>query len=168
MSSGLKRVLIAGLGNEILKDDGVGIHAIRLLQELDYFSLRSGIRVAEIGTALLDAAHLYEWAECMVAIDAMMGGNRPGTVYLLQGLDFGNAGLRNGGLHQLDLQAALRLVPECRIKQVAVVGVEPKEIDFGLELTHPVRAALPELMQVIDKIVQRLQSSESPFLTSAP
>ena len=86
------RILIAGLGNCLLRDDGIGVHAIRSLQQ----NPPPGVVVAEVGTAVLDALHLLEWAEKILAIDAMQAGGNPGTLYAF-GVDAGR-GARDAGL----------------------------------------------------------------------
>ena len=71
------RVLIAGLGNLLLRDDGVGVHAVRSMGN----DLPPGVLAVEVGTAVLDALHLFEEAEMVIAIDAMKAGGAPGTIY---------------------------------------------------------------------------------------
>ena len=71
------RILIVGLGNVLLKDDGVGVHAVRELQK----NPPDRLCVADVGTAVLHAVHLLEWAEKVIAIDAVKAGGAPGTIY---------------------------------------------------------------------------------------
>jgi hydrogenase maturation protease len=72
------RVLIAGVGNVLLSDDGVGVHAVRELQK----NPMPGVTVAEIGTAIFHGLHFLENAEHVLVIDATKGGKPPGTVYV--------------------------------------------------------------------------------------
>ena len=64
------RILVLGLGNLLLRDDGVGVQAVRQLQK----DPPAGAKVVEVGTAVLDALHLYEWAGRCLAIDAQRDG----------------------------------------------------------------------------------------------
>ncbi len=135
------RTLIVGLGNVLLRDDGVGVHAVRELQK----SLPRRIVAVEVGTTVLDALHLFEWADRLIAIDAMQAGGAPGTIY-----SFGVDDVEDGGvkpsLHEMGLIAALRF---CRGKRpaVSILAVEPESMECGLELSPPVAAALPELIR---------------------
>jgi len=144
------RVLIAGLGNELLRDDGVGVHAARLLAD----DAGGDLRVVAVGTAVLDALHLFEWADRILAIDAMQAGALPGTIYRFGPRDVLQP-LTAASLHELSLVAALRfLSPGCSPAAVTILGVEPAVIDYGLELSPPVSAALPRLVDVSRHMVR--------------
>ncbi len=78
-SSARQRILVAGFGNLLLKDDGVGVHAIRALRQ----DPLPGVIAVEVGTAVLDALHLFEWAERILAIDAMQAAGPAGTIYVV-------------------------------------------------------------------------------------
>lgn len=142
------RILVAGLGNLLLKDDGVGVHAVRVLQH----GVPRGVRAVEVGTAVLDALHLVEWADRILAIDAMRAGGNPGTIYRFGVEDVADATVR-ASLHEVDLLAALRFLTSGRSPEVAVLGVEPETIDAGLDLSPSVRAALPRLVAAAQDIV---------------
>ncbi len=144
------RILVVGLGNLLLGDDGVGVHAIRELQK----DSRLGVLAVEVGTAVLDALHLFEWAEKILAIDAMEGGGSAGTIYTLGGHGIEDRGLR-ASLHELDLLAALRFLPKQVNPEINVLGIEPEMIDFGIELSPALQAALPQLVNSARSIVAR-------------
>jgi hydrogenase maturation protease len=141
-------ILIAGLGNYLLQDDGVGVHAVRALQQTPL----PGVIVADVGTAVLDALHLLEWAEKILAIDAMQAGGAPGTIYAFGVEDVAGPGLQ-ASLHELNLLAALRFLPRPARPEILIVGVEPESIDYGLDLSPAVAKALPELTREVRKIV---------------
>jgi len=147
---GLK-ILIAGLGNLLLRDDGVGVHAVHELQKAP----RPGVRLVEVGTAVLDALHLFEWADKILAIDAMRAGGSPGTLY-----SFGVAEVEDppqASLHELGLLSALRFLAEGKRPPVVILGVEPAVIDYGLDLSPEVQSALPGLNQSVRKMVDAWQ-----------
>jgi hydrogenase maturation protease len=149
------RILVAGLGNLLLMDDGVGIHAVRAIRN----SLPRGVRAVEIGTAVLDALHLIEWADTIVAFDAMQAGGAPGTVYSFGVEDVEDRGIK-GSLHEVNLIAALGFLTRPHRPEISILGVEPEKIDFGLELTPPVAAALPTAVEAALKIVERALDAE--------
>lgn len=144
------KILIVGLGNSLLMDDGIGVHAVNELLK----SPPPGTLVVEVGTAVLDALHLFEWADKIIAIDAMQAGNAPGSVYSF-GLDDVQENTHQESLHELNLLAVFRFLPEKKRPQIAMLGVEPETIDFGLELTPSVEAALPVLVQAARDIANR-------------
>ncbi|MBM4274330.1 MAG: hydrogenase maturation protease [Deltaproteobacteria bacterium] len=146
------RILIAGLGNLLLQDDGVGVHAVRELQQ----DPPPGVLVAEVGTQVLAALHLLEWADRILALDAMQAGQAPGTIYAFGVDDVAEPEIQ-ASLHELGLRAVLRMLPEPTQVEIAVLGVEPEVIDYGLELSPPVAGALPRLTAAAREMVRRWQ-----------
>jgi hydrogenase maturation protease len=142
-SGNLRRVrtLVVGLGNVLLKDDGVGIHAVRELRRV----LPRRIVAVEVGTAVLDALHLFEWADRIIGIDAMQAGGAPGTIYSFGVDDVDDQGAK-GSLHEVGLIAGLRFL-KGRHPAISILAVEPETIDFGMELSAPVGEALPKLVE---------------------
>ena len=135
------RTLVVGLGNVLLKDDGIGVHAVRELRKC----LPPRIVTAEVGTAVLDALHLFEWADRVVGIDAMQAGGAPGTIYSFSVDDADDPGVKTS-LHEMGLVAALRFLKGKR-PAISMLAVEPESMEAGLELSAPVAAALPELIR---------------------
>jgi len=143
------RILIAGLGNLLLRDDGVGVHVVQALQRT---SLPKGVLAVEVGTAPLDALHLLEWADEVHAIDAVEAGGPPGSLYRLDLNEAEEEG--RVSLHELGLRSACRLLPPERRPPVTVWGVEPERIDFGLELSPSVQQSVPELVRMLQARVE--------------
>jgi hydrogenase maturation protease len=132
--------LVAGLGNVLLRDDGVGVHAVRELRK----QLRKDILAVEVGTAVLDALHLFEWADRIIGIDAMQAGGEPGTIYsfAVDAVDDPNV---KASLHEVGLIAGLRFL-KVRRPKVSILAVEPETMEAGMELSARVQRALPELV----------------------
>jgi hydrogenase maturation protease len=147
--TGIPRILVAGIGNELLTDDGVGVHAVRELLK----DPPEDVLCVEVGTAVLDALHLIEWADRILVIDAMQAGGAPGTVYLADARDIQETGAA-ASLHELGFLNVLRFLPPgSAMPRVSVIGIEPEKIDYGLELSPAVSAALPKIMPVIAELV---------------
>jgi len=151
------RILVAGLGNLLLKDDGVGSHAVRELLKAP----PRGVIVADVGCAVLDALHLMKWAEKILAIDAMQAGGAPGTLYLCGLQDVADTDTR-ASLHELSLLAALRFLPPQAQPEIVILGVEPETIDYGLDLSPPVAAALPLVTGAAREVVSRWRETGIP------
>jgi hydrogenase maturation protease len=141
-------VLVAGLGNLLLKDDGVGVHAARALQK----DPPRGVCVVDVGTAVLDALHLFEWADRILAIDAMQAGGPPGALYRVGVDDVADRPL-TASLHEMDLLGSLRLLAGGRRPEIAILGVEPEIIDAGMTLSPTVQAALPRVVAAAKSLV---------------
>ncbi len=143
---------IIGMGNILLTDDGVGVHAVRKLRE----DAPEGIILAEVGAAVLDALDIFESVELVVAIDAVLGGGAPGSIYSFDVSEV-DAG-RNVSVHELGIAAALRYLPAGSRPRITIVGVEPDVIDYGMELTPVVGAALDEVVRTARAVA--LESTE--------
>ena len=146
------RLLVLGLGNSILRDDGVGIHAVRHFQ---LFAPWSCLAV-EVGTAVLSALHLLGAADKVIAFDAMQAGGKPGTVYILPAEDVLNEGIQNS-LHEMDLQWALHTLKEPR-PEVLVIAAEPEAIEYGMELSPSLQAAIPIMIDAALAILEKWQN----------
>lgn len=129
------KVLVLGLGNSLLSDDGVGVHALRALRA----QAPPDILPVEVGTAILRAQHLLESHRRVIALDALRAGGRPGTVYLTT-LDQIASDHPGDSLHNLGLANLARL-SGLDPADVVVIAAEPAVIDIGLELSPKLRGA---------------------------
>lgn len=151
------RILVAGLGNVLLQDDGVGVHAVRELVR----HRRSGVVVTEVGTALFDALHLLEWADKVLIIDAMQAGKPPGTIYLLAG-DSVEQRRSQTSLHELSFHSAFAFIQRVRKPETMILGIEPESMNYGLQLTPSVRAGLPAVVRQAREVVNRWKPNGFP------
>lgn len=148
------RILVLGLGNELLRDDGAGVHVARALADC----ADEQTRVIDIGTALLQVVDDLEWADYVVGIDALKAGNAPGTLYYVA-----SDSLRGHemplSLHDLDLHAMINLTERMAPPVIHVLGIEPHRIEYGLELTEPVARAIPRAVQYCRNQITELRRS---------
>ena len=149
------RIAVIGLGNELMADDGVAIHAIRRLRDV----LPEAVPCVEVGTAVLRAQTLCETTETLIAIDAVHADGPPGSVYTFDLTD--EARSKSDSLHNLSLAGLLSMIPVEQRPRVVVVGVEPAVIDYALELSEPAEAALPDVVRAVSSIVERIHQ-ENP------
>jgi len=156
------RVLIVGLGNELLGDDGVGVHAVRALLK----NPPAGVRAAEVGTRVLRAQQLLEDADVVIAIDAVRAGGRPGTVYRLHAEDVDMQ--QSYSLHDMGIAGLLRIMPEDSRPCVIILGVEPETIDYGTDLSPTVRSALGRVVNAAHQIIEDVRTSGLSSLNPGP
>lgn len=147
------RILIAGLGNELLSDDGVGVHAVRALQEHPV----PGATMVDIGTAILHGLPFLEEADRVLVIDAAKGGRPAGTVYLFDAAENANTEPM-ASIHAMGLREAARFLQVGKLAPpITVLGVEPESLGYGMSLSAPVRAALPRVVSLARETVARWQ-----------
>ena len=144
---------VLGVGNELMRDDGVGVHAVRRLQhELD----DGRVECIEAGTALTDALDLVAPGAHVVVVDAAAGGSTPGSLYRLGLGDLATP--RGVSLHERSLPEAVALAQAAgaSLGQVVVLGVEPAAVDVGTELSPALEQALPAILDALRAEIARL------------
>jgi len=144
-----KNVIILGVGNLILKDEGVGVHVVK---EMENRELPPGVEVIDGGTATMDLLSIIHESEKIIVIDALASGGQPGTIYRCLPEELMDAPERPLSLHQVDLLDVLLMARQLGGHvSVVIIGVEPKEISCGMELTTEVKAAVPKVIKAIFK-----------------
>ena len=149
----MNSIAVIGIGNNLLQDDGVGVHALRHYEEHHSDPEVSCLDAGTVGLALMDRLSNLNG---LVAVDAMRLGKPPGTVTVLEGEDM-DRHLRNhhGSVHELglsDILDALRLCGDLPPNR-ALVGIEPQQMDWGTEPTQKVAAAIPSATARIRDLV---------------
>ena len=140
--------LVVGLGNCLLRDDGVGVHAVRNLMRLP----PEGALLLEVGTDVFSAVPWLERTPRVLAIDAMDAGLAPGTIYQCNSSEVSVDGMR-ASLHELSLLSILEFVDRTKRPAITVLGVQPAVIDYGLALSPAVQEALPRVTQAARSLV---------------
>ena len=144
------RIVVLGVGNILLRDEGVGVRVIEKLQS--QYSLPENVRVVDGGTQGLWLLSTIQEADHLIVVDAVLGGDEPGTIYRLTRNDLPKGLRAKQSAHDSDLVEALNLcaILEAEPKSVVVVGIEPADIQpFGVDLTEKVAAKLDELVSLV-------------------
>lgn len=140
------RILIVGVGNLLLGDEGVGIHAVR---ELEKRSLPPHVDVVDGGTAGLNLLDLMIGHERVIIIDAVDGGAQPGTVFRFSPEEMGEDVERLPlSLHQMEVLNVLQLATYLgqALPPIVVYGIQPETMDWSTELSATLRSHLDELL----------------------
>jgi len=158
-------IAVVGIGNNLLQDDGAGIHALRHYESHHPSQDVECLDAGTVGLAMMDRLSNLDG---LVAVDAMRLGKPPGTITVLQGEDM-DAHLRNhhGSVHELglsDILDALRLCDDLPSNR-ALVGIEPEGMDWGTEPTEKVAAAIPDAAKHIRDLVRDWQHRSSEETT---
>jgi len=138
---------IIGCGNLLFKDEGVGIHLIRYLEGK---KLPEDIELVDGATGGFDLLDFIEGSEKVVIVDAVKSSGRPGEIYKFRPEDFDVEAFPKTSLHDICLKDIFNIVKMRGTNPpVTIFGVEPKVIDWGMELTDEVKAVLPRLGQLV-------------------
>ncbi len=139
------RTLILGIGNLLLCDEGVGVHAARAIKQEN---LPSNIITLEVGTAVLDALPEIERADHIIIIDAMKADHEPGTVYRVPLSDCVRPEY-NASLHGFDLSRVMFMAGRTSPADVIVIGIEPARIGWGIELSPQIQDTIPAVIETV-------------------
>ncbi len=155
-----KRVLIAGVGNIFLGDDGFGVEVVKRLAGCE---LPEGVEVKDFGIRGMDLAYaLQDDYELVVLVDATPRGERPGTVYLIEPEieDDGEVSLDTHGMDPVKVIKLSRVLG-ARPTRTLVVGCEPQVIvtgedydDMLMELSEPVLEGVEEAVKLVGSLVE--------------
>ena len=164
-----KRILVAGIGNIFLGDDGFGVEVASKLASRRF---PQGVRVTDFGIRGFDLAYaLMDGYETTILVDAYPGEGEPGTLFVvepdLQNLN--STGPRAGfvdphGMNPLNvLHMAVNM--GAQLKRILLVGCVPATLgpeEGQMGLSEPVATALDEAVQLVDSLVVRILAEEWP------
>lgn len=149
-------VLVIGLGNPLMMDDGIGLAALdRLRTE---WMVPESVELIDGGTWGMNLLPLLEAADTVLFLDGIRAGAAPGTVMELDGDSLPRALLQKLSPHQIDLREVLAVASlrESLPSDLAAIGVEPERIEMGTALSPVVAAALDGMVdRAIDWLGQR-------------
>ncbi|MFH1703442.1 MAG: HyaD/HybD family hydrogenase maturation endopeptidase [Nitrospirota bacterium] len=140
--------LILGIGNILLKDEGVGVHVVERLKTMP---LPENVEVLDGGTAGLDLTDFIAGRKKLIVIDAVNAGGKPGTIYRLtkENLDIKPKAI--GSFHEIDFLDALYIseIMNSKPEEVVVIGIEPKDMGIGTELSPEIEERIPEIIRLV-------------------
>jgi hydrogenase maturation protease len=142
------RTLVLGLGNPIRSDDGVGVVALRCLEEDP--RVPGEVDLVEGGTKGLELVSYISGISRLLVLDAVDVGAVAGTIVCLQGRELGSLP-GNGNVHDLalsDILNALRLIDQEPLETV-LLGIQPGTTELGTSLSKSVESALPQLVEAV-------------------
>jgi len=156
----VRRVLVAGIGNVFLGDDGFGPAVARHLVERG--DLPDQVRVVDYGIRGLHLAYdLLYGVAALVLVDALPGEDAPGTVTVLEVSPADGHDLPvSGGVdaHAMDPATVLATLHRLggTLPPTYVVGCRPANLDEGMGLSPAVAAAVPEALAAVDVLLSKL------------
>ena len=160
----LRSILIAGVGNSWLRDDGFGGEVARLLAERE---LPEGVQVMDFGSGGLDLAYeVMRGYDALILVDVSRQGSAPGTLYVMEASeDEVEGNIEDGQMldpHGMDPQTVLRFVKYVGgwPGRVLVVACEPEVVeDVGLGLSASVQGAVGRAVDVVLDTVTELRGA---------
>jgi len=143
-----KTIVVLGIGNILLSDEGVGVH---VANELFRMSLPEHVSVVEGGTDGFRLLNVITEADRLIVVDAVRGGSEPGSIYRF---DLGDvkscpSGFKTsvhqiGILEVIDLSGLIGKTP-----YTTIIGIEPKSLEMGMELSPEIREKIPRIIELV-------------------
>lgn len=156
----MKRVMVVGIGNLLMQDDGIGVHLVNRLTEL---GVPKGVELVDGGTHSYDLVDFFCQADHIIIVDAMRAGGEPGTIYRapLDQLEIRSDRNSLTSVHELNFIEAMEMVHLLdHYPEVLVFGVEPGSLEISLELSPPVAAKVDRLAELVLQDINKIVTAD--------
>jgi len=166
----MKRTLIAGIGNILLGDDGVGPYVLRLLESAYIFD--EGVELSDLGTPALDFIDHIAGLDALIVIDSVDNGKSGGAITLYGKQDL----LRNAPAIRMDTHSpaitgslvAADVFFGVSPREVLLIGISASFYDAGCKLSAPVQSAANEAVRLVLAELDRLGVGYRPKPQAEP
>lgn len=146
-----EKILIMGIGNYLMADEGVGVHAAEQLQLMNW---PENVTVLDGGTGGFHLLEYFETHDRVILIDATLDGRQPGTIRKIKprfAKDFPPA-MSTHDIGLKDMVSALQFMDKMPAIDLFVVSIASIQ-DQGIQLTQPIQNVLPELVAMVHSSV---------------
>jgi len=149
----IDRTVVLGIGNTILSDEGLGVVAVERLRQM--YTFEPEIELIDGGTIGIDLINFIEGTDRLLVLDAVLGGKEPGTLYHFEGEQVKKYFRNKVSMHEIGFQEVMALMDlrEKAPREIVIMGIEPKFIELGTELSAEVEENMNKLL---DMVVEKL------------
>ncbi|HSQ87795.1 hydrogenase maturation protease [Romboutsia sp.] len=143
---------ILGIGNILLKDDGIGVHIINELLKEDY---PQNVDIVDGGTSILDLLDVFVKNDKIIVVDTLKGGHEPGTIYKVTPEEMGSYIKSNSSLHDVQVLDMLKNANLLGYNpKVIIIGVEPSEIEYDIGLSNVLKSEFTNLLNIVRQEIE--------------
>lgn len=148
-------IVVLGVGNILLTDEGLGVHVIEDLKA--NYTFTPQISLIDGGTMGMELLTYMRGMKKILLIDAVNGGEAPGTIYEFPHRELERYFTDHISVHEVGMQDILRIraIQENPLEDAIVIGVEPESLDVGFEPSVPVQKALPEVKDRVLRVLRK-------------
>jgi len=164
-SGNQRRILVIGIGNVLMRDDGLGVHVIERLKVL--YHMPPNVRFVDGGTLGLSLLPLLDGITHLLLIDAVRGMGAPGDIVRLRDDEIPAYLATKVSVHEVGLQELLATAgfAGCLPDEIVLWGVEARDVELGDGLSSVVRDALDEL---VERVAGELKMWKAPLHNASP
>jgi hydrogenase maturation protease len=143
------KISLIGLGNLLLGDEGVGVHAVEALK--GKYDFPEEVRLLDGGTLGLDLLHLIEGMDRVLFVDAVDLKKKPGTIAVIEGEDLPSLLEPKLSLHHVGLSDLLFASGflGTRPAEIVLIGIQPETMEIGLELSKTIKERFDKLLETV-------------------
>ena len=147
-------IVLLGVGNILLTDEGFGVHVVNQLRE-DYV-FNPPITIIDGGTMGMELLTYMRGMTKLLLVDAINGGDTPGTVYEFPHEEMNTYFTDAISVHEVGMQDILRIraLQEDPLEDAVVIGVEPESLELGLDLSESTQAVVEEVKERVLAVLQ--------------
>ncbi len=143
------KTTVIGLGNILLKDEGIGVHAIRAIRER--YSFSPEVEIIDGGTLGLDLLHFFEGRDRILLVDAVDFRKDPGYIGVMEDDEIPSSLFAKLSVHHIglsDVLFAAKLLDYTPSK-IRLIGIQPQSLEVGLEMTECISGKMDQLISLI-------------------
>ncbi len=160
----MKKLLVLGIGNMLLTDDGVGVFAAqKLLEEQTLLGeFPENVTIMEAGTFTQDIFYLFEGYAAVLVLDIVHAKGTPGTIYTLTESDLVDNEKQRLSIHDIDLIDSLTMAERLHGHRpsLRILGMEPHDYtSWNIGLSEHVQATFEDFLKVARQEIHALASS---------
>lgn len=146
-------ILVMAVGNLLRMDDGF---AVSVLEHLETLDLPEDVELFDAGTSAIDLMEVFNGRDKLIVIDAVRGGQQPGTLYRFSPQEVEDQLLPMNTLHQVGLLETLKLgeLVDCKPKSTVVIGCQPEVTDLGVGLSAAVSVQIKKAAELVIKEIE--------------
>lgn len=162
------QVLVLGVGNILLRDDGFGVQFIQSLQETAF---PPNVQILEAGTVSHQLIPAFRSIDYLIVIDVVEAGDVPGSIFRFSPEDMNFHSGQHLSLHQISLTDVLQMAALTGAKpKTVIIAVQPKDVSqWGLELSEEVRMAMPRVKELVfDELNKIIAPGNHSEITTGP
>jgi hydrogenase maturation protease len=161
---GNNEIVLLGVGNILLTDEGLGVHVVKGLKES--FTFTPAITIIDGGTMGMELLTYMRGMKKILLVDAINGGEPPGTVYEFPHKELEQYFTEHISVHEVGMQDILRIraIQEEPLEDAVVIGVEPESLEIGFEPSEVVQRALPEVKDRVLNVLRQWGVQVEPKL----
>jgi hydrogenase maturation protease len=159
-------ILLIGLGNILLKDEGVGVHVVNAVKQRYAFS-PDVVEIIDGGTMGLDLLPLFEDRDKILIVDAVDFGKEPGFIGMIERDKIPSVLNSKLSVHHINLSDVLFAAELMGIRpsEICLIGVQPKSLAVGLDMTDEISGKIERL---IDMTIKKLSEWNIECVSQSP